>query len=114
MNTFSIINILLLIAVLIIAYFLIYRFDRRVDQTYFKMYRLNAHDRQRLGGLSKLESVSMAWVFGLIFYKYVICPWRHIDTGWFNQQIWYGVILFLLIELAEGILLYRIRRNHKK
>ncbi len=114
MNTFSLINILLLIAILIIAYLLIYRFDRRVDQVYFRMYRLNSRERSRLGGLSKLESVSIAWVLGLVFYKYIICPWRHIDTAWFNRQIWYGVILFLLIELAEGIMLYRFKQNHKK
>lgn len=112
MNTSALINVIILIVILLITFYLVYRFDRKMDQLYFAMNRFTEDDQALLSGLSKFESCSISWVLGLVIYKYLICPWRQIDTDWFNRQILIGVILFFLIEIIDGVILYRV--THKK
>lgn len=83
-----------------------------MDDLYFSMNRFTEHDQALLSGLSKFESCSISWVVGLVIYKYFICPWRQINTDWFNKQILIGVVIFFIIEIFDGVILYRF--GHKK
>lgn len=113
MNTYALINLLLLIIVLLVTFYFIYRFDRRVDKMYFNLLSFSARNKSLLSGLSKFESCSLSWLIGLVIYKYLICPIRNINQSWFNRQILIAIILFLAIEIIDGIILYRISHKNR-
>lgn len=114
MSSSLLINWLILGFILLGSFCVVYRFDRRIDRLYFRLNHLASNKKALLSGFSKLESCSISWLISLVIYKYLICPLRHIDQAWFNREIWYGVLLFILIEFVEGLFLYIINRKNRK
>lgn len=111
MSTFALINLLLLIIIFGICFYLIYTFNIRIDRTYIQAQGLSESARKFVINYEMLESCSIGWVFSLIIFKYFICPWRRIETSWISHQIWIGLILYLAIEIIGAFILFKLKRK---
>lgn len=100
--------------ILVVTWLLLDRLERFTDKIYFRLNHFKAKEQVILSGCSKLEACSLSWLIGLLIYKYFVCPWRHLSQDWFSQQIWYGLLLFCLIESIEGIILFHFRHEKGK
>lgn len=111
MSTFALINLLLLIVIFGICFYLIYKVNIRVDNLYINVENLSETAKKFVINYELLESCSIGWVFSLIIFKYLVCPWRHVETSWISRQIWIGIFLYLAVEIIGTFVLVKLKRK---